>query len=424
MKNKLLALFLALCTVLLALPAALAEGVDALNEEYDALTSEAIEAEVAIADETGAEGLEMDDSGYDFTEEVASTITGTGEIVANAAADDVPKGWQNGPFGWQYMDEFGNYPVSTWKMIDGAWYYFDDNGVMHTGWLQQGGKWYYMNSSGVMLANTTITIGGKDYTFDSTGAWVQVSGGWKKDGYGWWYQNGDGTYPRNEWKLVDGKWYHFDALGYMQTGWLQIGTPWYYFDGSGAMRTGWVYSNGKWYYMNANGAMVTGRISVGDKGYYMDKNGAMVTDMWIKDDGDLFCYGSDGVYQSGVRYYGNIYFLVDCYGSRIRGKVNPTLSYNDGWYLNTRYGCKCNSSGLIRSVIITKESTRDANYHLFSVRPGDMFYSSVSTIQQYGFKQVSASGTTYMYRSSNYAYPLYISKDGIYVKSILYGSLN
>ena len=36
-------------------------------------------------------------------------------------------------------------------------------------WLELDGKWYYLDADGVMLANTSRKIGGKVYSFNSSG---------------------------------------------------------------------------------------------------------------------------------------------------------------------------------------------------------------------------------------------------------------
>jgi glucan-binding YG repeat protein len=38
-------------------------------------------------------------------------------------------------------------------------------------WVKSGGYWYYLKDNGYM-ATGTITIGGKTYTFDSSGRWI------------------------------------------------------------------------------------------------------------------------------------------------------------------------------------------------------------------------------------------------------------
>ncbi len=49
---------------------------------------------------------------------------------------------------WTYTES----QPTTWKQIDGKWYYFDSNNQTFTGNLIIGDKWYYLNpENGVML---------------------------------------------------------------------------------------------------------------------------------------------------------------------------------------------------------------------------------------------------------------------------------
>lgn len=91
---------------------------------------------------------------------------------------------------WKWKEGNGKYATSTWKSIDGVWYYFDTNSNMTTGWQQIGGIWYYMNSSGAM----------------TTG-----------------------------WQQIGGTWYYMNSSGAMVTGWQFIDNVWYYFENSGEL---------------------------------------------------------------------------------------------------------------------------------------------------------------------------------------------
>ncbi len=55
----------------------------------------------------------------------------------------------------------------------GCWYYFDSSGNPLKGWQKLswsgGNNWFYFKSDGCMLENTTQTINGKQYHFDSNG---------------------------------------------------------------------------------------------------------------------------------------------------------------------------------------------------------------------------------------------------------------
>ncbi|AIY82239.1 phage lysozyme family protein (plasmid) [Clostridium botulinum 202F] len=92
----------------------------------------------------------------------------------------VIKGWYEGNGTWYYLNDEGVMQTGWMKDKDGRWYYLDSNGAMKTGWLKDKDKWYYLepNSTGYkgeMYGNRTALIDGKEYNFDSTGAWIEDS---------------------------------------------------------------------------------------------------------------------------------------------------------------------------------------------------------------------------------------------------------
>ena len=71
---------------------------------------------------------------------------------------------------FRYADR--SYPASEWKQINGAWYYFNTDGYMVTGWFQSpaSGYWYYLDpDSGRMATNQYIG----SYYVNADGVWVQ-----------------------------------------------------------------------------------------------------------------------------------------------------------------------------------------------------------------------------------------------------------
>lgn len=109
------------------------------------------------------------------------------------------KGWLAYGKRWYFYNRSSGARMHSWQKIDGRKYYFYRNGrmakgwvrsvngnyyyfeettnsrfklgQMHTSWLTYGGKKYYLRpSTGIMLKSGTYTIGGKKYTFDSSGA--------------------------------------------------------------------------------------------------------------------------------------------------------------------------------------------------------------------------------------------------------------
>ena len=110
--------------------------------------------------------------------------TGVCSVQANAA-------WKQSSNGWNYTE--GVNLATGWRLIDGKWYYFNNQGIMQTGWLRLTGNWYYLASSGVMHT------------------------GWLQDG---------------------GKWYYMQSSGVMHTGWLEDGGKKYYMLPDGSMFNG------------------------------------------------------------------------------------------------------------------------------------------------------------------------------------------
>ena len=75
--------------------------------------------------------------------------TWIGTYYVDANGSWIIEGWQNNGYGWWYQCANGTYPNSEWEIINGIWYYFDENGYM--------------------LADTTTPDG---YYVDENGAWV------------------------------------------------------------------------------------------------------------------------------------------------------------------------------------------------------------------------------------------------------------
>lgn len=159
------------------------------------------------------------------------------------------------------------------------WYYFTSNGKAASGWQKVGSYWYYFNTNDFsMYSDGTAEINGKIYMFEKSGA---MHTGWiNPKGY-WWYFKPSGELARG-WVRVKGTWYYFAPLDpndaeSMAIGWRNINNKWYYFNNNGAMLTGWVKVGNYWYYLNDKGAMLTGWISVKGTWYYLESSGRMRT---------------------------------------------------------------------------------------------------------------------------------------------------
>ena len=191
------------------------------------------------------------------------TVTAEGRNKDERADDDVADdvhfhvdasaheggAWVNDPAGWKYC-----YTDSTCAKsplaIGADSYYFDENGILGTGWVSYDGAWHWLGTSG------------------------RIATGWTKVADAWYYMDNSGAMTTG-WTQVRGSWFYLADSGKMTMGWTKIGDSWYYFQESGAMATGWVNDGGTWYYLNESGQMMTGRVQIDGTWYTFDKSGAL-----------------------------------------------------------------------------------------------------------------------------------------------------
>lgn len=108
-------------------------------------------------------------------------------VLTPSVRTEAADGWCLTAQGWVY----GSY-CNTWALIDGEWYYFDDNGIMtDTGYVDG----YWLNTDG---------------------SWNEAysNGRWFQNEIGWWYED-NGWYPVNETVKINGVYYYFDINGYL-----------------------------------------------------------------------------------------------------------------------------------------------------------------------------------------------------------------
>lgn len=177
---------------------------------------------------------------------------------------------------WYYFDSRGQAVKEGWKKIDDVWYYFDDVGVMQTGWVDE--NRYYTNENGQMLTGWQLLDPPEDVSYDEDeeeeyDPFTQAD----NDGKYWYYfkSNGRKVTPDedsgNEYGTVriDGDYYCMNSDGALQYGWKNVEggssiTSYKYFKSDGKMVTGW-YSLAAprgiddssdeihWYYFNSKG---------------------------------------------------------------------------------------------------------------------------------------------------------------------------
>ena len=350
---------------------------------------------------------------------------------------------------WKWKEGNGKYATSTWKSIDGVWYYFDTNSNMTTGWQQIGGIWYYMNSSGAMTTGWQ-QIGGTWYYMNSSGA---MQTGWQQIGGTWYYMNGSGvmqtgwqtignqTYYLNEggamatgWKLVENVWYYFNGSGYLlkgeqtiagtkwyldentgalYTGWHYTAGKWYYHTSEGLKQTGWQFIGGTWYYMNADGVMTTGWQLISGTWYYMDESGVMTTG-WQQIGGTWYYMDGSGAMQTGWKLLGNHWYYMNGSGAMLTGfqaignekfYFNASGEMQTGWQFIDNVWYYFNTSGYLlkgEQTIGGQKWYLDANtgalYTGWHFTDGKWYYHTSEGLKQIGWQKI---GETWYYMDKN-----------------------
>lgn len=161
---------------------------------------------------------------------------------------------------------------STWCKIGKHWYYFNEKGVLQTGFQTINGKRYYLSGSGVRKKGWQ-TVNGLKYYMDKKTAVVKT---------GWFEYNGN-KYYLNPVKTSS-------TYGAAKTGWVKISGYWYYFNNDGTMKTGWLTltdssGNVKKYYLDpTTGKMATGTKKINGTTYNFGTSGAITVTLsgdWV-----------------------------------------------------------------------------------------------------------------------------------------------
>lgn len=173
----------------------------------------------------------------------------------------------------QYYIVKGRKAIGT-MIIENNQYYFDDAGVMQTGWHTIEGDVYYFGDDGIMQTGW-LDVSENKYYLNSSGA---MQTGWQSINGEKYYFGGKGT-MQTGWQTVDGNTYYFGDDGIVQTGFQMIGAKQYYLDNNGVLQLGWLTVNGNNYYCSESkdGALATGKWTINGENYYFDNNGIMVT---------------------------------------------------------------------------------------------------------------------------------------------------
>ncbi|MGN0585377.1 MAG: GLUG motif-containing protein [Ruminococcus sp.] len=117
------------------------------------------------------------------------------------------------------------------------------------------------------------------YLYNRAAVEYNVKTGWVQDGENWYYYDDNGIMQTGWATGITGyddAWFYFGNDGIMQTGWVTnipgFDGAWFYFGDDGIMQTSrWVLDGGNWYYLNDDGTLLMNGYT--PDGYYVDENG-------------------------------------------------------------------------------------------------------------------------------------------------------
>ncbi len=99
---------------------------------------------------------------------------------------------------WKFRQTRGTYAANRWGIVDGLWYYFDQEGRMLTGWQYINNQWYYLCREEDIKTKTNLKEGA-------------MATGWHFDPVyqAWFYLDTSGAMAVGQ-KMIDGKQYYFN----------------------------------------------------------------------------------------------------------------------------------------------------------------------------------------------------------------------
>jgi len=237
-------------------------------------------------------------------------------------------GWQATTDERWYQREDGSVVIGK-ETIDGKTYYFNDKGIMQTGFITDEGilyfysrangalktgwqattdeRWYqredgsvviYFNDKGIMQTGF-FKIDGKWYFFSRANGALKT--GWQEAAEGRWYQQEDGSLITGK-QTIDGKTYYFEENGLMGKGFYKIEDKWYFFSRvNGVLKTGWQESNDQIWYQQEDGTLITGVQTIDGREYSFNE-GTGLLDGFKTVNGKKYYYDPDGTQAKGIQY--------------------------------------------------------------------------------------------------------------------------
>ena len=94
-------------------------------------------------------------------------------LAAGSAMTSFAAGFVHTSQGTKYQWGSGDYCTNNWVNYKNHWFFFGEDQLMRTGWIQKDGTWYYAADTGE-LQGGIMKINGNVYYFDSNSCKLQT----------------------------------------------------------------------------------------------------------------------------------------------------------------------------------------------------------------------------------------------------------
>lgn len=322
--------------------------------------------------------------------------------------------------GWFYLEGNGRIAADGWRTIGSRRYYFDSDGTMQYGWLNEENNLYYLgdeNDGSVKYGWLNLEYEEDEGQEDGTVAEQSSNGTW------FYFQSngravkasGENEYAN---RTIDGFRYYFDENGAMATGWVSMGerqdgdmtgisTLKYFGDSnSGQMARGWRYltedpedsdeddrnfsfgpassgdtvvsntnyydGDGAWYYFDNNGVPA-----------YLSENASGISNATTRINGERYFFDEYGRMKSGLIGFTladgrtvSAYFGEDDSDGKMKDGRQTNVLEEDGerstFYFTTLGGYTGERSGYLYNQGKLVQAENGEDIQVFEV--GDRFY--------------------------------------------------
>ena len=309
------------------------------------------------------------------------------------------QGWSLLDGDYYYLEGDIVFMAGSYKLPDGKWYLFDDNGrmlsnvfdenddgVLHwygesgaaqTGWFIIAGNWYYGSPISGTLYKGLRTINGVNYYFDDDGIMqttstvadgrvivINSSGvvtdmkaledGWSCYNGEWYYYQNRNPYTGwvGDYYVYEGhmccnavvpyyasgdRYYAGEDGTYQRNAWCGDGR--YYAKADGMLaQNEWLTIDGKQYYFNTYSVKSTEKLT--ENGIFTEDGQYLAPDGydsgWILIDGDYYYKEGEDFVSNQVKKINGDWYLFDIYGKMVTGFAVPT-SMPNFWYGSSVY---------------------------------------------------------------------------------------